>query len=153
MHARSITVLALAALIISTLLVGITSAAPAKEPALPPNSPAQPIKPDLDPQHGRVPQKESALRGAVSASGVSYRQVTLYPGWTTVSCTDSSISPYSWVYASVTEVASDGSGPFLGAAHFIVGNVVPRSGYVLVSVHSDWDSSLTAWVNCYKVDL
>ena len=94
-------------------------------------------------QVGRFRQRE-AYQYPSSSTSLSYVATTLYPGWNLVTVSDSNIAPASWVYASVTEVSGL---PFVGAAHFVVGNVVPENGQVQVYVNSDWGSPLNVWVN------
>ena len=153
MNRRIITLCALAALLVAALSIRTTSAAPHYAP--PVNSPEITVTPTTSPEEAALPRKpaqggqgeQAQAEGDQSASN-SYSSVYLYPGWNFTYCADESITPYSWVLASVTELGSDGL-PHPGAAHFQVGNVVPQSGYVWVYIYSDWGSELPAWVNCH----
>jgi hypothetical protein len=138
-----------AALLLSFMSLSGSSFASSGTPP-PPNSPKLNIPPPPATEEKSAPQKNAALTGAVHPELLSYRSFLISPGWGYTYCLNSTITPYSWVFASLTEVTSSlPHQPHPGAAHFIVGNVIPRNGYAWVYTHSDWNTSLPAWVNCY----
>lgn len=153
---KSITV-GLSMLIIATgALISPSFAAPRSDPTPPPAPAVTPQPPPSKPPTNEAKQK-SPRSGGKAEPGMS-------PQYTAVGSTillddyeriggvgracvyDSSITPYSWAWASVTEIDQNAI-PFQGAATIRVNNVVSYYGATCARVEVLWDYPLPVRVD------
>lgn len=141
-------------------VISSSFAAPHGDPAAPPEPTAvaaTPVVPERDTGAGKgvdsslhQPNGGKAPAGAIAPSAItnalllSRTQYIYRLGYACVF--HPSITPYSWAWASVTEVNSAGT-PFIGAATIRVNNVVPRYGSACARVGVDWGSTLRVRVD------
>lgn len=103
--------------------------------------PEQDSNPDGQPQRGDEQEQlaNNVPSAITNAKLLSRVQLVYRSGYVCVY--DASIRPYSWAWASVTEVTSLYT-PFIGAATMRVNNVVPRYGSACAYVSIDWPYTL-----------